>query len=86
MTYLFSFCLLILALWLASEIVGRDLSNPHPGIPIVWIAGARENKLWVRHNQGRLPTNGLHSAPITPALLVRKSPASGHIKRVLEPD
>ena len=28
MTYLFSLCLLILALWLASEIAGKDLSSP----------------------------------------------------------
>ena len=33
MTYLFSLCLLILALWLASEIVGRDLSSPPPKDP-----------------------------------------------------
>ena len=33
MTYLFGFCLLILALWLASEIAGRDLSSPAPKDP-----------------------------------------------------
>ncbi len=29
-TGMFGLCLLILALWLASEIAGRDLSNPPP--------------------------------------------------------
>ena len=33
MTYLFSLCLLILALWLASEIAGKDLSSPAPKDP-----------------------------------------------------
>ena len=33
MSYLFGFCLLILALWLASEIVARDLSSPAPKDP-----------------------------------------------------
>ena len=33
MTYLFSWCLLILALWLASEIAHRDLSGPVPKDP-----------------------------------------------------
>jgi hypothetical protein len=33
MTYLFGLCLLILALWLASEIAGRDLSSPAPKDP-----------------------------------------------------
>jgi hypothetical protein len=33
MTYLYSLCLLILALWLASEIVARDLSSPAPKDP-----------------------------------------------------
>ncbi len=33
MTYLFSLCLLILALWLASEIVARDLSSAAPKDP-----------------------------------------------------
>ncbi len=33
MTYLYSLCLLILALWLASEIVARDLSRPAPKDP-----------------------------------------------------
>ncbi len=30
MTYLYGLCLLILALWLASEIVANDLSSPDP--------------------------------------------------------
>ncbi len=33
MTYLYGLCLLILALWLASEIVARDLSSPAPKDP-----------------------------------------------------
>ncbi len=33
MMYLTSLCLLILALWLASEIAGRDLSSPKPKDP-----------------------------------------------------
>ncbi len=33
MMYLYSLCLLILALWLASEIVARDLSAPAPKDP-----------------------------------------------------
>ena len=33
MTYLFGLCLLILALWLASEIAGRDLASPAPKDP-----------------------------------------------------
>ncbi len=33
MTYVFSLCLLILALWLASEIAGKDLSSPAPKDP-----------------------------------------------------
>ncbi len=33
MMYLYSLCLLILALWLASEIVARDLSSPAPKDP-----------------------------------------------------
>ena len=33
MTYLFGLCLLILALWLASEIAGRDMSSPAPKDP-----------------------------------------------------
>ena len=33
MTYLYGLCLLILALWLASEIAGRDLSSPAPKNP-----------------------------------------------------
>ena len=33
MTYLVELCLLILALWLASEIVARDLSAPAPKDP-----------------------------------------------------
>ncbi len=33
MSYLFGLCLLILALWLASEIVARDLSSPPPKDP-----------------------------------------------------
>ena len=33
MTYLFGLCLLVLALWLASEIVARDLSRPAPKDP-----------------------------------------------------
>ncbi len=33
MTYLLSLCFLILALWLASEIVGMDLSSPAPKDP-----------------------------------------------------
>ncbi len=33
MTYLFQLCLLISALWLASEIVARDLSRPAPKDP-----------------------------------------------------
>ncbi len=33
MTYLIELCLLILALWLASEIVARDLSAPAPKDP-----------------------------------------------------
>ncbi len=33
MTYLLELCLLLLALWLASEIVARDLSAPAPKDP-----------------------------------------------------
>ena len=33
MTYLFGLCLLILALWLTSEIAGRDLSSAAPKDP-----------------------------------------------------
>ena len=33
MTNLISLCLLILALWIASEIVGWDLSSPAPKDP-----------------------------------------------------
>ncbi len=33
MTYLYGLCLLILALWLASEIAARDLSGPAPKDP-----------------------------------------------------
>ncbi len=33
MTYLYGLCLLILALWLASEIAARDLSSPPPKDP-----------------------------------------------------
>ena len=33
MMYLSSLCVLILALWLASEIVARDLSSPAPEDP-----------------------------------------------------
>ena len=33
MTYLFGLCVLILALWLASEIAGRDLASPAPRNP-----------------------------------------------------
>ena len=33
MNYLFGLCLLILALWLASEIAGRDLLSPAPKDP-----------------------------------------------------
>ncbi len=33
MTYLFGLCLLILALWLASEIAGRDLTSAPPKDP-----------------------------------------------------
>ncbi len=33
MMYLYSLCLLILALWLASEIAGKDLSSPAPKDP-----------------------------------------------------
>ena len=33
MTYLFGLCLLILALWPASKIAGRDLSSPAPKDP-----------------------------------------------------
>lgn len=33
MTYPFGLCVLILALWLASEIAGRDLASPAPKNP-----------------------------------------------------
>ncbi len=33
MTYLLGLCILILGLWLASEIVSRDLSSPVPKGP-----------------------------------------------------
>ena len=33
MTYLLGLCFLMLALWLASEIVARDLSSPPPKDP-----------------------------------------------------
>ena len=33
MTYLLGLCFLILGLWLASEIVGRDVSRPAPKDP-----------------------------------------------------
>jgi len=33
MMYLLSLCVLILALWLASEIVARDLAGPAPEDP-----------------------------------------------------
>ncbi len=45
MTYLYSLCLLILALWLASEIVARDLSSPAPKDPYRldrWRKGERD--------------------------------------------
>lgn len=46
MTYLFGFCLLILALWLASEIASRDLASPAPKDPYRldrWRQGEQED-------------------------------------------
>ena len=45
MSYLYGLCLLILALWLASEIVARDLSAPAPKDPYRldrWRKGERD--------------------------------------------